>query len=334
MWQEAIRIIQQEIIAQLSKDIEERLNQGQWWIRIVEAINYKNYESAQWWAKDWVFHPDWGTSVLKEISPTFREDKLGGEVSFANYLRQPVLRDASLFLRRNFHLYQSDLYGNTILHGLLPLDPRTGEFHFVYKGTSYRGRGSKTQASVWQGLDRLSHDIQDMNHSIDDLHEALSLINAWYADRTTVAKAVNVADAVNSVGSERMAAANGYSRLYMGHVPFYEFLTRLTPEQRGDRIQGFVVDNRLVLTDHGMGKRFGGRGAYVMSSPQDGLALNGFEQAKDKRIQSNPRTIELIEGDMEVVLSNNIGLHPMVYRNILLDELSQSAKQSRTTLKQ
>ena len=328
LWLAAMKVIEQDIIPVLSRDIEERLAQGEWWIRAFEALNYRNYESLEWWAKDWAFHNDWGTSVFKEVFPAFKEDNLDGEVSFARYLNHPALQDASHFLRQNFRLYQQDLYGNTILHGLLPVDPKTGEFTFVYRGKEYRGRGSKTLPSVWQGLSRIENDIRNPARTLSSLHEALSLVNSWYADRTTITKAINVADAINRIGLDKMARVNGFSRLTMGHVPFHEFLTRLTPEQRGERIRGFLIDDRLMLTDHGMGKRFGSRGAYVAASPRDGIVLQGYEHAADQRIQAAPRTIELLKSGQENILSANNGLHPLVFRNYLLDELRGDLRQA------
>ena len=330
LWRAAIAIVGDEIIPVLARDIDERLANGEWWIRIFEAINYRNYESAEWWAKDWAFHKDWGTAILKEISPAFNDEKLAGELTFANYLESPELREVSDFLRRHFKLYQRDIYGNIILHGLLPVDAASGEFHFVYRGQTYRGRGSRAQPSVWQGLARIEDDVRDTSRSLGELHEALALVNSWYADRTTIAKAVDVAQAINRVGVEQLASANGFTQLYLGHVPFHEFLTRLTPEQRGTRIQGFLIDERIVLTDHGMGKRFGSRGAYVRASPGDGVTLHGFEQARDKRMVSAPRTVEVDAKGRETVLSTNAGLHRLVWRNLLRemrdDERSAAAR--------
>lgn len=317
LWRTAVGIVGDEIIPVLAQDIDQRLANGEWWVRVFEAINYRNYESAEWWAKDWAFHKDWGTAILKEISPAFDADRLAGDLTFANYLESPELREVSDFLRRHFKLYQQDLYGNTILHGLLPVDPASGEFHFVYRGQTYRGRGSHAQPSVWQGLARIEADVRDTSRSLGELHEALALVNSWYADRTTIAKAVDVAQAINRVGVEQLASANGFTQLYLGHVPFHEFLTRLTPEQRGTRITGFVIDERIVLTDHGMGKRFGSRGAYVRAAPGDGVTLRGFEQARAKRIVSAPRTVEVDGQGRETVLSTNAGLHRLVWRNLL-----------------
>ncbi len=328
LWLAAIKIIEQDIIPVLSRDIEERLARGEWWIRAFEAMNYRNYESLEWWAKDWAFHNDWGTSVFKEIFPAFKEDKLDGEVSFARYLHHPALQEASRFLRQNFRLHQQDMYGNTILHGLLPIDLKTGEFTFAYRGKEYRGRGSKAHPSVWQGLLRIENDVRNPARTLSDLHEALSLVNSWYADRTTIAKAINVADAINQIGLDKLARVNGFTRLTMGHVPFHEFLTRLTPEQRGERIRGFLIDDRLVLTDHGMGKRFGSRGAYVLTSPRDGIVLHGYEHTESQHIQPAPRTIEITKNRQESVLSDNSGLHPLVFRNYLLEELRVDLRQT------
>lgn len=322
-WRAAIGIVGDEIIPVLADDLDQRLANGEWWVRVFEAINYGNYESAEWWAKDWAFHKDWGTSILKEIAPAFSEEKLSGGLSLANYLEAPELREVSDFLRRNFKLYQQDIYGNTIVHGLLPVDPASGEFQFVYRGQAYRGRGSRTQPSVWQGLSRIEADVRDTTHSLSELHEALALVNSWYADRTTIAKAVDVAQAINRVGVDKLASANGFAQLYLGHVPFHEFLTRLTPEQRGTRINGFLIDERIVLTDHGMGKRFGSRGAYVLASPRDGITLRGFEHSGDRRLVSAPRTVEIDAKGRETVLATNRELHRLVLRNLLLEMLSK-----------
>src|ERR1019366_6438861 len=67
-WTEAIRLIEKEIIPVLRHDLESHLEAGDWWWRVFEAINYKNYTSPEWWAKDWAFHKDWGTAVFKELN--------------------------------------------------------------------------------------------------------------------------------------------------------------------------------------------------------------------------------------------------------------------------
>jgi hypothetical protein len=294
LWRGAIQLIAQDIIPPLRADIEAALERGEWWVRAFEAINYRNYDSPEWWAKDWIFHKDWGTATLKEISPEFKEDRLDAPVSFANYLRQPMLAEMADFFRANFTLYRSDMYGTVVMHGLLPVDAATGEFVFSYKGQEYRGRGGNGRGgktpSVWEGLRRIETDIRDTQKPLAQLHEAFALVNSWYADRTTAAKAIDVARAVNRIGSDRLAEANGFGRLYLGHVTFLEFISHLTAEQRGERIRGFLIDNRIGLVDHGMSARYGHRGAYITTTPQDGITLVGFEHGQSTRPLANPRT--------------------------------------------
>ena len=326
-WQGAVQLIAEDIIPPLRHDLEAGLERGEWWLRAFEAINYRNYESPEWWAKDWVFHKDWGTAILKEISADFREDRLDGPVSFADYLRQPILQEMATFFRANFNLYRQDMYGTTVLHGLLPVDPATGEFHFTYRGQEYRGRGGKGVGSVWQGLRRIESDIKDTSKPLSDLHEALSLVNGWYADRTTVAKAIDVANAINRVGVDRLAQANGFGRLYMGHVPFLEFINRLTAEQRGERIKNFLVDDRIGFTDHGMSRRYGHRGAYIMTAPRYGVSLAGFENAQSAATQGiviAPRTLgdPGKEGQAGKVMAQHDGLHPLLLRMLLRREIT------------
>ena len=323
-WQGAVQLIAEEIIPPLRADLEAGLQRGEWWLRAFEAINYRNYESPEWWAKDWVFHKDWGTSVLKEIYPDFREHRLDGAVSFADYLRHPTLQEMSDFFRAQFSLYRKDMYGSVLMHGLLPVDQQTGEFHFTYRGQEYRGRGGKTP-SVWQGLRRVENDIRDIRKPLSELHEALTLVNAWYADRTTKAKAIDVANAINRIGSDRLAQANGFGRLYLGHVPFLEFINRLTAEQRGEHIRSFLINNRLVLTDHGMSARYGYRGAYISTTPQDGIALVGFENAQGAKTGSpvrHPRTLpEPKDGTTGKPLAEHPGLNAKAFRNHLRQEI-------------
>ena len=323
LWQGALQLIAEEIVPPLRRDLEAGLERGEWWLRAFEAINYRNYESPEWWAKDWVFHRDWGTSILKEISPEFRENSLNGPVSFADYLRQPILIEMADFFRANFNLYRKDMYGTVVMHGLLPVDPDSGEFHFTYRGQEYRGRGGKTP-SVWQGLRRIENDIKDLRKPLAELHEALTLVNSWYADRTTRAKAIDVAGAVNRIGVERLAAANGFGRLYLGHTPFLEFIQRLTAEQRGERIKNFLIEDRIGLVDHGMSPRYGHRGGYISTSAQDGIMLVGIENARSSTaILRSPRTVgdPGKDGSAGKALAEHGGVHALLFRAQLRREI-------------
>jgi hypothetical protein len=323
LWQGAIQLIANDIIPPLRADIEAALERGEWWVRAFEAINYRNYESPEWWAKDWIFHKDWGTATLKEISPDFKEDRLDGPVSFVNYLRQPILAEMADFFRTNFTLYNQDMYGTVVMHGLLPVDADTGEFVFTYGGQEYRGRGGKAP-SVWEGLRRIETDIRDPKKPLAQLHEAFALVNSWYADRTTMAKAIDVARAVNRIGSDRLAEVNGFGRLYLGHVTFLEFISHLTAEQRGERIRGFLIDNRIGLVDHGMSARYGHRGAYISTTPQDGITLIGFEDGQSARPIANPRTLKDPgkDGSKGAPLAEHFGMPTPAFRAQLQSEIA------------
>lgn len=151
------------------------------WIRAFEALNYRNYESLEWWAKDWAFHNDWGTSDSRRFSRHSRKTtstakSLSPGITDHRHSRMPAIScgKTSAFTSKICMATPS-------LHGLLPVDPKTGEFTFVYRGKEYRGRGSKAASgSVWQGLStRIENDIRNPARTLSSLHEALSLVNSW-----------------------------------------------------------------------------------------------------------------------------------------------------------
>ena len=329
---QAIAMMEEEIIAPLRRELEERLSAGEWWVRVFEAINYGNYETPEWWAKDWVFHKDWGPSILKEINPGFNENVPGDapvngaitrseEVGFGNYLGHPELKAMSHFFRRHFSLYQTDIYGTVYMHAFLPVDMGTGEFHFVYKGREYRGKGVPGRPSVWEGLARLEKDVRNLSYNLQEIHEALALVNSWYADRTSVIKAVNVAEAINKFGAEHLSEVNGFERLATGHVPFHEFHTNLTPEQKG-LIDGFLVQDRIVFTDHGMGQRYKYRGAYARFSTKNGIQHIGSEHETSMDLTSPARTTIIRDGRKEFLFANN-GMEARDFRLRVIEGVQQ-----------
>lgn len=295
-WAEAIRMIEHDIIPKLQSDIEARLEAGDWWWRVFEAINSQNYTSPEWWAKDWIFHPGWGPAILAELNNMLRPGE--EEVTIHNYLTHPVLERIAFFYKSNFNLYVKDQYQNVGMHAFLPVDMKTGEFHFTYKGIEYRGKG------VWAGLDIVSKDIRE-EPLLFEISEAMALVNSWYADNTTQAKPPHVAQTINKFGPEKLARVNGFNRLFTGHVPFYEF-SKISTDKLGI-ISGFNVRDQIFFTDHGKGKKFGGRGGYVRTTP-DGIQLVGFEHANSSLIVENPRTVTtspgINEGVEEVLFFN------------------------------
>ncbi len=314
-WREAIRMMSEDILPELKKDLQSFVDQGKDWAKVFEAVNRQNYTSPEWWAKDWVFHKDWGTAVIKELNENLPAD---AKVTSANYLENHTLDRIADFFKAQFHLYQRDAYQNIYMHAFLPVDMSTGEFYFTYrskddpsKKIEYRGKGSKEHPSVWQGLDIVAHDIRS-NPSLSEIYEALNLVNSWYADNTTEIKVPNVAAAINKFGARRLAEVNGFNRLFTGHLPFHEFATKLNAEKRGV-IGGFQIDSRIIFTDHGMGERFGGRGGWIGVSLRNGIQLRGFEHADSNQVVADARTVETKEGPsglMEAVLFENKPISP------------------------
>lgn len=306
-WRQAIAMMRDEIIPQLHEEIVERLEKGEWWWRVFEAINYKNYESAEWNTMDWLFHPGWGPSILSEMNEDIpnEEDK----VTPANYLENEILQHVADTLRDYFRLYVRDIYQTTAMHAFLPTD-KHGNFYFTYKDVTYRGKGypEQNEPSIWQGLREIEKDIQDHTHSLRDNYEAYSLVSKWYADSTTESKPSDILHLVNHFGADHIAEVNGFNRLVTGHIPFHQF-SAFTEDQRGV-LSGFLTGQRIAISDHGMGERYGDRGAYIMQSP-DGFYLRGFESSQSQTMVDHPRTVHSTSGTtgvVEEVLFENPGI--------------------------
>jgi len=315
-WQEAIQMIEEQVLPELRSQLDEKLKNvtaenpnGQWWWRVFEAVNSQNYSSVEWWAKDWVYHKDWGTSVLEELNAEDGNHRWDA----GNYLDNRELQEIAEFYRDNFNLYFTDIYQNTGMHAFLPVDPKTGEFYFTYRDQEYRGKGAPGKPSAWEGLSRISNDVKDRSNTPRELYDALSLVNSWYADATTEAKAPTMAKVINKFGLEHLAQINGLNRLLMGHVPFYEF-HKLGQDKLGI-ISSSIMGGRFFIIDHGMGERFGSRGAYLAVHP-DGVTLRGYEHDGSLEIVDNPRTVKTTQGTqgaVEEVLFENHGIPREVF---------------------
>jgi hypothetical protein len=294
-WAEAVRTIRDDIIPQLTADLEGRLERKEWWARVYEAIMYKNYTSSEWWAIDWISHDGWGTSVTKERNKELKERPSGlngDELTPGNYIDDDQLQEIAGYNQEVFNLFRRDEYQNTYMHAFLPIDQQTGEFYFQYQGKTYRGKGIGNTPSVWIGLQKIAWDVQ-YARDLSEMNEALQLVNSWYADATTKTKAEHVAWAINKFGPDELARVNGFNRLFIGHIPLQDF-KKLSSDALGV-IRGFHVpgaeNGRIFFTDHGMGERFGARGGAVHVSER-GIWLRGFEQASSREIIDHPRTVK------------------------------------------
>jgi hypothetical protein len=304
-WKSAINIIKNHILPSLKETLEEHIDpskgEPQWWWRIFEAINSQNYTSPEWWAQDWAYHKGWGPTVFDEINNTYHQ----GErvVTVDNYFDEDsnikgvgVLKEIAKFFKDHYTLHIRDIMQTDLMHAFLPIDRNTGEFYFNYKGQQYQGKGGNGALPYWIGLQRIAEDIRNAPNDwtlIKSIYEAKTIVNAWYADNTTEAKALNVAKAFRDIGVKKVAEANGINRLITGHIPMHDYLKLKEDERR--IITGHLIsteDGKYTFADSdgGMGEKFGGGGKYLIQDA-DGFRLRGFSGKKSVSIEDNPPTI-------------------------------------------
>ncbi|MFH1836705.1 MAG: hypothetical protein ABH862_01145 [Candidatus Omnitrophota bacterium] len=266
----------------VDKQVREANAQGKWWWQVLSSINRQNYDSVEWWGKDWSSHKDWGTSVIQEINEIDDTDHW----TQSNYISNRHIKEIASFYRKHFTLFLRDVYGNVYTHGWLPIDVNTGEVGFKYKGTVYRN------IDVWKGLERIQSDVRDLNTPLAELHEALDLVNSWYADKTTKIKPEYIEQYVFNVGLEKIYPKLGIKCWFTCHNPINKL------QSRGI---GFMVKQNSFVhfsVDKGMSwEKFRDTGGYVLVN-RDGVKLRGFENPYFKNIVDNPNTM-LLEKDEE-----------------------------------
>lgn len=150
------------IITDQQRTLEEKYLSDEWeWI-VIDSIMYRNYESTEWNALDWVFHNNWGggkdgflnqlnrkiqrelekekQAKIKLIEGNYSlseerkieekeklerefEKKLQEElVTPVTYFDNPLIQDLLNFYHKNFYLYRKDHFGNCYMHSILPVD--------------------------------------------------------------------------------------------------------------------------------------------------------------------------------------------------------------------
>ncbi len=298
-WRRAIAMMKEEIIPEYKRDLENQLREGKWWWRAFEALNSQNYTSVEWYAKDWIFHKGWGTSVLEELNRN-RGDL--PEITPANYLDNPILKEIAERSKAKFNLFLKDIYQQTSLHAFLPVN-NLGEFYFTYKGIEYRGKGKAGDdgyPSIWEGLKLIQDDVRNPGHTFLDMYEALSLVMSWYADNTTKAKPGELIRVLNRFGPEHLAEMNGYNVLFTGHIPFQQF-TKIPAEKRGV-VTSYNVGGRNIFTDHDMSPAYKYRGMGIWTGPASGILPRGFEHEGNRLIdiKNEPRMIDLDSDGNEI----------------------------------
>ena len=257
--------------------LESAKQSGEWWWRVFNDINHQNYSSVEWWAKEWSSHKGWGTSVIAELN-----ELEGKEIwSQKNYIHNKHIKEFAAFCRRNFTLYLKDRYGSHYTHGWLPVDVKTGQVRFTYKDVTYEGE------AIWKGLDAVQSDVRDMDKPLSELYEAFSLVNSWYADKTTRIKPEHVAAYVHDVGLEKIHSNIGIRAWFTCHNP----LNKLHPHGIDFKVQ---KDGYLHFSvDKGMSyRKFKDVGGYAVVDA-DGIRLRGYSGPDFREVIDNPSTMKL-----------------------------------------
>ena len=266
-----------EALQTVKGNLERAVEEGKWWWVVFNDINHENYRSVEWWGKDWSSHKGWGTSVINEINELENTKKWNQ----SNYIHNDYLQQLALFYRKNFTLYVKDPYGNLYTHGWLPVNEETGNISFTYKGKRYSG------IHIFEGMDIIQSDICDLEKPLSQLHEALSLVNSWYADKTTKIKPIHMSNYIHNIGLEKIYKHLGINCWLTCHNP----LNKLIPKGIGFKVhQGNCLH---FSVDKGMSwKKFKDVGGYVTVNA-NGIKLWGYGNHKFEGIIENPPTIKL-----------------------------------------
>lgn len=150
------------IITEQQRTLEEKYLSDEWEWLVIDSIMYRNYESTEWNALDWVFHNNWGGGKdgflnqlnrkierllnkekkakikLIEEHPLFDEQRKAEEIEKINteyakkleeelvtpvtYFDNPLIQELLRFYHTNFYLYRRDHFGNCYMHSILPVD--------------------------------------------------------------------------------------------------------------------------------------------------------------------------------------------------------------------
>jgi hypothetical protein len=313
-WDEMAKILE-DIIKEQEKRLRDAYARGNWEQLVVDSIMYRNFESVEWYAYDWIFHSSWGDIKSGFLAVRNKELAEKGETLLTNstYIQDPLFVELMEFYKDNFNLYEIDGYGAYLLHSMLPVNEdgevsigkvnETGQMQIYesdgrrieglwYKGVHYKGR------AVFDGLYKMAVDIRmfDYNRPLAEITEAFTLINSIYADSTTNLKPQQIAGAAERIG-KRMAPMKmqkpwvapltaGLTEimdkiavpiLFAGH----NTISKLNKV----KIDEIVLDSdgraMIINVDDDMSPKYGGRGSYKVYNAQIGILKSGFEGADD-----------------------------------------------------
>ncbi|MBC8312759.1 MAG: class II fructose-bisphosphate aldolase, partial [Candidatus Cloacimonetes bacterium] len=228
---------------------------------------------------------DIATVFAKEFKRSFNKMDEKLHWNQKNYFYNSELKKLALFYRSNFTLFLKDDYGNVYTHGWLPVDKKNGKIHFEYKNEIYEGK------NIWKGLEKIQNDIRDLSKPLSALHEALSLVNSWYADKSTKIKPNHIGNYVKNVGLEKIYKNLGVRCWFTCHNP----LNKLQKEGLSFKSQD---GNYLHFSvDKGMSwKVFKDLGGYTIVN-KNGIRLRGFSDLNFNKIIDNPPIFKLAKNE-------------------------------------
>lgn len=275
---------------------------------MVDAINYRNYESVQWYAKDWIYHGinkideiisgrAWGPSAIFQLAreklsgfdapwgddtdynpyqeyyyPEGHEHEGSIIPNASNFYEHQFFKDVNRFFSDNFNLYRRIPYGALIMHAFPPVveDIESQNQTEYVIGFEFKGTfySGKT---FFDGLDLLEKTVQDEDSKLEDRVEALQIIQSWYADLTTTSKPKFLKKYIENGGAERLLSQIGVRMGMFGHNPTDKLAAAGIPQTvLNDDLQPVAI-----FADHSMGYHYGGRGLF-WTQGADGMYASGF----------------------------------------------------------
>ncbi len=223
------------------------------------------------------------------------------------------------FFRRNFTLFIEDVYGNHYTHGWLPVNEETGEVSFDYKGVTYTGE------NVWKGLLIIQNEVRDMTTPISALQEAFSLVNAFYADKTTKIKPSDIRNYVTKLGLKKIYTGLGIRTWFTGHNPLNKLVLGGVDSMLQE--EGYVH----VSVDKGLSwEKYNDLGAYSHISAE-GIHSRGYTATDFKKIADDPDTFVFRKkGDTRYV--ERSWPNKPLERDAFLDLMETQLKEERARL--
>lgn len=296
-----------DIIEQQQRKYNEELNEGNIAWAVIDAIMYRNYESTEWNALDWVYHKNWGGGEKGFIAQRNAqlEERGKHKINRISYFDDSIIQEMLNFYQQNFFLYRFDNYGICYMHSMLPVDDdgdvsigyvdKNGIFHekdsngkrikgFIYKGIQYKGK------NIFKGLSKIAEDIRKYDaasNNLSEIMEALTLLTAIYADNTTRIKPANLKEMRAKFGFNKILKQKGITTIVVGHNP----VTKLDNQFEYATLRFFNKEFKIinvVQIDGNMSPEYAPpKGAGLVRFIGGGITTRGFISGESTEITSS-----------------------------------------------